>query len=234
MFQWRKGRDETESQVMKNWQIEINLLPREYLPQSPYSLRNISFLVISFLIAGFLVMDALHITHREKELNHKNQDMLRTLNNFRQLKNNIEALRAQTALLQKRSSLLGGSITSRITWSDKLNQIYAQIPSEVWLSEIALERETIRIPSVAQESTDKQSQSTSTPPQQELQEQIRLRISGDATSLVHISELLRRLETVPFLNSIRLSSINQIERVDHLVMSFEIMAGMNIEGNTQL
>ena len=234
MFQRLMRRADRESQVIKNWQIEINLLPSEYAPQSPYSLRNISFLVLSFMIAGFLVIDVLQITHREKDLDqYLNVQVLNELRKFGTRLVDMKRLKEQTALLHERRNLLAEVISRRTTWSDKLSRVYAQIPSDVWLSEISVKREVFQIP-IATEKQDKQNKPTPATPQQESPKQIVLYISGSAKDLSRIAEFITRLETLPFLANIRFNSSNQIEQADQFVMSFEIIARVNTEGDTPL
>jgi len=234
MFQRLMRRANRESQVIKNWQIEINLLPREYLPQSPYSLQNTSFLVLSFLIVGFLMIDVLQITHREKALDqYLNVQVLNELQKFGTRLVDMRRLKEQTAILHERRNLLAEVINRRTTWSDKLSQVYAQIPSDVWLSEISVKRDVFQIP-VAKEKQDQQNKPTPATPQQESPKQIVLHISGMAKDLARIAEFIARLEALPFLDNIRFNSSKQTEQDDQFVMSFEIIARVNTAGNTQL
>ena len=236
-----QGQDEMPSQPMKRLQIEINLLPPEYAPKSPYSPRNISFIVLSFLLLSFLVVDALQVIHREKEFNQRAQDMLRMAGRFSQLNKSIKALRERTALLNKRYNDLVEVLNQRVTWSDKLSQIHAQIPADVWLLEVSLERKMPQIPLVkmTQDKSNKSTQSktnkpTSTPPPQKPQEQIILHILGEATDLTRIAEFIDRLETIPFIASMQFSSSDQRAIGEHLVMSFEIIAQVTTEEETPL
>lgn len=119
-------------------QIEINLLPSEYVPESPYSLRNISFLVLSVFILCFLAADVVKVTSLEKDLEQYKQNMLALIASRGPFKQKVERLRKQASLLNERRAELAAVIDQRTTWSDKLSLVYAQIPIGVWLSEISV------------------------------------------------------------------------------------------------
>jgi Tfp pilus assembly protein PilN len=203
-------------------QIEVNLLPAEYVPESLFSIRNISFLVLSLLILAFLAFDVMQIIEREKALSLQNQQMLQVLNNYRQLKQEIDKLKERTALLRQRRDLIVSAIGERDTWSDKLSQIYRQVPESVWLSEIAMKREFVSSAPTAPPAKDNKSKDA--PLQPVTKEAIRLHISGDAKDISYIAEFIDLLEAVPFLGKTRLNSVNQREEEKREIMAFEIVS----------
>ena len=209
--------------------IEINLLPPEYAPENPYSIRNIAFLVLSLFILIFLALDVHQVIEREKSLDRRNQNMLHMLENFRQVKDNIEILRRQTTLLHERRNLLEAVVNRRTTWSDKLSQIYAQIPVDVWLSQISLERQKI-IPSPEKKVQD-ESHAMNGEQSQKVGEQIVLYILGDARDLSRITEFISRLEAISCLENTQFHTIDQRKETGRSVMSFEITAKVNVEGD---
>ena len=201
--------------------IEINLLPPEYASEKPYSLRNISFVVLSFLILIFLVIDVYKLIDQEKAFNHHNQSIMRVFAQYRPFKQKIENLRKRAVLLNQRRSELAALVNQRITWSDKLSQIYMLIPPEVWLSTISIEREISKIP------LGRQAGATAKNTPQKEEPKILLHIQGEAEDIASIAELIARLETLPFLEKPRFSSINQELLDNRSVMSFTIVAQVN-------
>ena len=207
-------------------QIEINLLPAEYAPENLFSIRNISALVISFFILMFLAFDAMQLVERERALNLENQQMLMALNSYQQLKGEIDKLKERTSLLRERRDLIIGAIGERETWSDKLSHVYLQVPDAVWLSEITMKRERVKITPTAPPPKNKPKDA---PPPEETAEQIQLHISGDTRDIAYIAEFIDRLNAVPFLENTRLNSMNQREQDKRTVMSFELIALMRRE-----
>ena len=212
--------------------IEVNLLPSEYAPESPYSLRSISFLVLSFLILIFLTLNSHKVIDREKALNLRSQGILRKIDHFRQVKSNSEKLRERTTLLYERRDHLAEVINRRTTWSDKLGQIYTRIPAGMWLSEISIEREEV-IPLPTEGVPDRSNHTAEEETSEEQSEQIILYILGDAKDLSRITEFISRLETLSFLANPQLHSIDKDPKVGRSTMSFEITAQVNVEGDNQ-
>ncbi|MCZ6676881.1 MAG: PilN domain-containing protein [Candidatus Poribacteria bacterium] len=223
---------QTDADFMSHLQIEVNLLPQEYAPQSAFNLRNISYLILSLLILSFLSLNVMGLINQEKTFHQQSQLMQGVLNKYHQLKGEINALKERTALLHERRDLLANAIEERQTWSDKLSLIYNQIPAEVWLTEISLKYEIIKTaPTVPAKDKSKKplDQSKDTSQSDEPQELVKLNILGDAKDLSRIAELIDRLETFPFLQQIKLSRVNQREESDRLVMSFEIIAEIPLD-----
>ena len=208
----------------------MNLLPPEYAPESPYSVRNISFLLLSFLILTFLTLNTLQVTDVKKEFNQYKQDMLLLVANRGPFKQKVERLRKQTRLLNRRRNELAEVFDRRTTWSDKLSQVYAQIPKGVWLSEVSVKRETRKVEPVAVRG--EKSRSTT-------EEVVSLHISGEAKDINDIAELISRLETISFLEKAPFRSINReeggpSEELEQSMMSFEIIARVNTEVSTKI
>lgn len=201
--------------------IEINLLPPEYASEKPYSLRNISFVVLSFLILIFLVMDVYKLIDREKAFNLHNQSIMRVFAQYRPFKQKIDNLRKRAVLLNQRRSELAVLVNQRITWSDKLSQIYMLIPPEVWLSTISIEREISKIPLGRQAGAT----AKNTPQKEEVK--ILLHIQGEAEDIGSIGELIRRLATLPYLEKPSFDLINQEQIETRSVMSFTVSAQVN-------
>lgn len=228
------GHAQPEETSVSRLQIEVNLLPPEHAPESPYNLRNVSFLILSFLILIFLALNTMRMTTQEKVFDQQNQSMLQVLNNYRQLKGQIDALKERTALLRQRRDLFADAIDHRKTWADKLNAIRAQIPGEMWLSEVYIKREK---PKTSLPTPPKDKPKNASPSQSKLedfqpeepQEQIKLYILGDTKDLSTIAELINRLEAIPFLQQTQLNRVNQREENNRLVMFFEIVTQLRPE-----
>ena len=95
------------------------------------------------------------------------------------------------------------------------------IPSEVWLSTISIEREIPKTARVRRAGAT----AKNTPQKEEVK--ILLHIQGEAEDIASIAELIARLETLPFLEKPRFSSINQKLLDNRSVMSFTIVAQVN-------
>ena len=207
--------------------IEVNLLPVEHLPENPFSLRNTLYLVLSLLVLIFLGVDTHQIYEREQTFKAESEQLVDGIGKFRQLKTHIDMLRRRTALLRDRSSLITEVISHRLTWSDKLSEIYLQVPADVlWLSEISLER---RLPNQVRANPTKKDKKTTVPQQ----EQFFLHIVGEAKDLSNIAEFIFRLEEISFLGNTQFRTIDEKEETGRTVMSFEIFTQVNVEGATR-
>ena len=196
--------------------IEINLLPSEYAPVSSFNIRNALFLVFSVIILAFLALNTLEIIKSKDAFKKRNQQLSQETLRFSSFQKKIAKLKIRTTLLNKRRTQLLAVVNQRITWSDKLSQIYRLVPPEVWLSEISVSSETRRTPTSASQG----------------EKYLVLHIKGESKGLTGVEKLIAGLEAVPFLEDPRFTSINQKELVGRLVMSFEIIAQVNTKGST--
>jgi len=217
--------------------IEINLLPPEYAPPSPYSFRNIAMFALSLLVAILLIPLALRMVNLKNKYNSEYKQLMQNIEMYGKEKQQVNKLKEQETILNQRRDMLLELIGQRFTWSDKLINLYEQIPENLWLSSISSERQEIEVP----ETTSKREEKDKSPPKKEkppatkqrgetasqneetsVQQLIRLHLSGDALKLPQISEFITRLDESPFFEKTKLLSIGQSEREGHAVMLFEI------------
>ena len=217
--------------------IEINLLPPEYAPPSPYNFRNIATFALSLLVVIFLILLALRMVNLKNKYNSEYKQLMQNIEMYGKQKQQVNKLREQQTILNQRRDMLLELIGQRFTWSDKLISLYEQIPENLWLSSISLERQEVEVP----ETTGKGEKKDKSPPKKgktpatkqrgetasqneetSVQQLIRLHLSGDALKLPQISGLITRLDESPFFEKTKLLSIGQSEREGHAVMSFEI------------
>jgi Tfp pilus assembly protein PilN len=131
--------------------IEINLLPPEYKPPSPYSFRNIAIFAISLLVAIFLILLVLLMVNLKNKYNNEYKQLTRNIEIYGKQKQEIEKLKKREAALNQRRNMLMELIGQRFTWYDKLINLYEQIPENLWLSSISVERQEIEIPKIKEE-----------------------------------------------------------------------------------
>ncbi len=205
--------------------IEINLLPPEYTPPSPYSLRNIATSVLSLLVAVLLILLALPMVNLKNEYNKEYKQLVRNIGMYGKQKQQINELKRREVALDRRRGILMELIGQRTTLSDKLIDLYEQIPENLWLSDILLERKEIKEPTKTARAKGGKSATKQEDESEEksIQRFIQIQISGDALKIQQISEFIARLDKSPSFENTKLLSIGQIEKKGRTVMSFDII-----------
>lgn len=185
--------------------IDVNLLPPEYAPESPYSLRNVAILVSSFLIAGFLVALAFQILSLKESYMRENLRLMAMLSKLREEKKRVEELLARKREIERRYRMIEKALGGRVTWSDKLSEIWRAVPEGVWLQEVSLRRALSR--------------------GERPIETFQLKITGESEGLSSIEELLKRIQALPWIEEADFSSINRrLSPGGREVYAFEISA----------
>jgi len=198
--------------------IEINLLPPEYVPPSPYSFRNIAIFVISLLTAIFLTVVAVRAISLKNRYDREYKQLMRSITAYGKQKQQINKLREWEAALSQRRTMLAELIGHQFTWSDKLIDLYEQIPENLWLSSISSER--IEASKTTSEKGKKGESSQGEGKNGRLL--ILLHISGEALELQQISEFIARLDESPYFEKTKLLSIGRTEGEGRPLMSFRI------------
>jgi Tfp pilus assembly protein PilN len=192
--------------------IEVNLLPPEYAPESPYSLRNIIVLVLSFLLIGSLVVIAFQMLAMKESYMRENARLMTAISAFRKEKEKLDALLERRSELERRYRMLEKALGGRITWADKLAEICGVIPNEVWLQDISLQRMRVM--------TDVQDQEE----QAEAVEVSLIKMTGQASGLKPIEELIRRLKGLSYIEDPNFTSIDRRSMAGHELYQFELTA----------
>lgn len=200
--------------------IEINLLPEEEAPESPYSIRNIAILVISFLIATFLVLLTWQLNGTKNEYAHRKKNLLQKLAIYKKQKKKIDELQKRKADLEQRYKLVTEVLGQRITWYDKLNVLHKQIPEKVWLSDISMEiqQEVGR----SRKKSKPQNLKTSTVLQGGDQPLILFHITGYTTELQKIGNLIANLDSSTLFDKTKFGKIENTTIMARSVISFEM------------
>jgi Tfp pilus assembly protein PilN len=200
--------------------IEINLLPFEDRPGPAYRIRNISMFVLSFGVLIFLAVNGYQVFAKEKTLEQKNEELGILLGSYGSFNRSIKKLRKRKNLLNEHHDNLTAVIKQRITWSDKLSQIYTQIPDGIWLSEISIQREK------SQGGTGKTKN-----PSPELEIGITLYIRGEAEDLTNITDLFGNLGKLTFLADLNFRSSHVRQLDERPILSFVMTAKLDTEGS---
>lgn len=205
--------------------IEINLLPTEYTPPSPYNLRNIATSVLSLLVAIPLILLALRMVNLKNEYNEEYKQLIENIKVYEKQEQQINELKRREAALDRRRGILMKLIGQRSTLSNKLIDLHEQIPENLWLSNIMLEHQEIKEPTKTArgkggKSVTKQEDESE---EKKIQRFIQIQISGDALKIQQISEFIARLDKSPSFENTKLLSIGQIEKKGRTVMSFDII-----------
>ena len=205
--------------------IDVNLLPPEYAPESPYSLRNVIILVTSFLTAGFLVLLAFQILGLKEDYMRENARLVAILSKLRKEKSRVEELLARKAEIERRYRMIERALGGRITWSDKLSQIWRAVPEGVWLQEVSLHRTAEREERPKREGKARKGEAKKAEKEAATVETFQLRITGESAGLSSIEELLKRIQELPWIEEADFSSINKRFSSDEReVYGFEITA----------
>jgi Tfp pilus assembly protein PilN len=198
--------------------IEIDLLPPEDIPESPYSLRNIAILVISFMIAVWLIFLALRMSSLKNEYAQREAELTQKLTAYKIQKEKIDRLQKRKAELEKRYELITDVLGQRITWHDKLIAMHRQMPENVWLSQVLLEIQE------AEKSQTEIQTKTSTP--QVIKENVQLlmlfNISGYAIELPRVGELIANLDNSPSFEKTSFKKIDKTEINARSIISFNL------------
>lgn len=172
--------------------VEVNLLPPEYAPESPYSVRNIIVLLLSFLILGFLMLISFQLLALKGRYMAENARLITTINALKREKEKLDSLLERESELERRYKMVREVLGERRTWSDKLADIWRAMPSGVWLRSIEMS---------GMES---------------------LRISASASDLHRIEEFVRRLKRLPYLEGVISISANRQTPSKDSLYNFEL------------
>jgi hypothetical protein len=208
--------------------IEINLIPPEEVPESPYTIRNIATLVISFVIAIGLILLTLQMSNLKSEYAQQKMQLLERLEVYSRQKENIDDLQKKKADLEQRYKLITEVLGQRITWYDKLSDMHRRIPEDVWLSQIVMEikktedfqtEKRMGVP-VAKESSELRDLGNVHPI-------VLFHILGYTLELSEIGGLIDELNDSPFFEKTGLQKIDKAQIKNRPVISFEITTQMN-------
>lgn len=209
--------------------IEINLLPTEYRPPPLYSLRNIAILVLLFLVVSFLILLALQTGNLKNEYDNECKQLMQNIKIYKKQKQQIDKLMKRENALNHRREIILELIGQRFTWSDKLISLYEQIPDNLWLSSILLERKKIEVSKTTSKLDKREKKEKSQNEEKEVPQVILLHILGDTLALPQISEFIVRLDESPSFENTELLSIGRSEKKGRSVMSFEIITQLKGE-----
>ena len=185
--------------------IEINLLPPEYAPESPLSLRNVIMLILSFLVAGFLAVIAFQMLAVKESYMRENARLLTTISNFRREKERLDALLKRESELKRRYEVVEKALGVRETWSDKLAHLWNVIPEGIWIQDLSVQRERTR-----------------------KEEGWTIKMRGYSSELEHIERLIRHMEEIPYVENPIFSSIQRQQiSAEHDIYRFEVQAEVN-------
>jgi len=198
--------------------IEIDLLPPEDIPESPYSFRNIAILVISFMIAVWLIFLVLRMSSLKNDYARREAELTQKLTAYKIQKEKIDRLQKRKAELEKRYKLITDVLGQRITWHDKLIAMHREMPENVWLSEVLLEMQE------AEKSQTETQPKTSTPQviKEKVQPLMVFNISGYAIELPRVAELIANLDNSPAFEKTSFQKIDKTEINARSVISFDI------------
>ncbi|MCD6507019.1 PilN domain-containing protein [Candidatus Poribacteria bacterium] len=189
--------------------VEVNLLPPEYAPESPYSVRNIIILLLSFLILGFLILIALQLVALKERYVAENVRLVTAINAFKKEKGKLDSLLERKSELEKRFEMVREALGRRRTWADKLTDIWRAIPDGIWLQGIYLRGvESQGIPS--------------------------LRISASALDLGRIEKFIRRLKRSPYFKGVISISVNRQTTSGGGFYNFELKLPLKEDSTGQL
>lgn len=209
--------------------IEINLIPPEEVPESPYTIRNIATLVISFMIAIALILLALQMNSLKGEYAQQKIQLLQRLKVYSRQKEKIDELQRKKTNLEQRYKLITEVLGQRITWYDKLSDMHRRIPENVWLSQIVMEikkgeefqeEKKVGVPVAKKDSKLRDLK-------EDVQSIILLHILGYTLELSKISGLIDKLSDSPFFEKTALQKIDKTKIKNRSVISFEITTQMS-------
>ncbi|MBM3239454.1 hypothetical protein FJZ31_24440 [Candidatus Poribacteria bacterium] len=198
--------------------IEIDLIPPEDIPESPYSLRNIAILVISFMIAVWLIFLVLRMSSLKNDYAQREAELTQKLTAYKIQKEKIDRLQKRKAELEKRYKLITDVLGQRITWHDKLIAMHREMPENVWLSEVLLEMQEAEKPQPETQTK------TSTPQviKENVQPLMVFQISGYAIELPRVGELIANLDNSPAFEKTSFQKIDKTEINARSIISFDI------------
>jgi Tfp pilus assembly protein PilN len=209
--------------------IEINLLPPDKVPESPYSIYNIAILVISLVIATWLIFLSLQVNNLKNQYIQRKETLMQKLALYRGKKEKIDHLQQKKTELEQRYELITNALGQRITWHDKLNDIHRQIPENVWLAQILIEVQKSEELQKGIQKMLPQSKKTSAP--QDLDENgqplILLHILGYAKELPQVGELISNLDSSQFFEKTKFETIDKTEINTRSAIVFEITSQVN-------
>lgn len=177
--------------------VEVNLLPPEYAPESPYSVRNVIMLLLSFLILGLLIIIALQLVTLRERYVAENVRLVTAINALKREKEKLDSLLEREAELKERYGMVKETLGRRMTWSDKLADIRRAMPNGVWLRSIYMRRaEGGGNPSLS--------------------------ISACASDLRQIEDFVRRLKGLPYFEGTISVSIDRQTASEGALYNFEL------------
>ncbi|HIE25992.1 TPA: hypothetical protein EYP66_01745 [Candidatus Poribacteria bacterium] len=205
--------------------IEINLLPPEETPESPYGIRNIAILVLSFVIIFWLILLALQVNSLKNEYVRRKEKVLQKLAVYRIQKQKIDKLQKKKADLEERYKLITEVLGQRITWYDKLSVMHRQIPEDTWLSQVSMEiQQAEELQKEMQKSIlTRKKTSRVKDLEKNVQPSILIHISGYTSELPKVGELIANLEHSPLFEKTRFTKIGNTEINARSAISFEIV-----------
>ena len=205
--------------------IEVNLLPPEEAPESPYSIRNIAILVISFVIVIWLIFLTWQATILKSEYVQRKKELMQKLEVYRIQRERIDKLQKKKNDLEKQYELVTNVLGQRITWHDKLSIMHKQIPENLWLSQVSIEFQEEEKPQMEFQRSILTSKKTLKP--QNLEEKVEqpmlLDILGYATDLPKVGELIDNLDNSKFFEKTKFKKVDNAKINNISLISFEIV-----------
>lgn len=204
--------------------VEINLLPPQFKPLPPYSVRNLVGVILSTGLLAFLLVLSLHMINAKADYSAHLTDLEQKLNSSRKQRKEIIELQKRAAAMKIYLEFLDDIMKQRITWVGKLTDVNYRVPSGLWLTEITMERKKIEAPAKAAappaesgqtgqtgqtgQEGEKKTAEKQVEPKTEL---ILLHLAGDAYSMDQISKFMSNLDESMLFENTKLLQVVRSE-----------------------
>ena len=205
----------------------VNLLPtaarRERLetfktPSTPALAFGLGTVVLVAMLAGGFLVEHAKVSDRQRTLESLQADLSATSPPQRQSTHGQELLQDRN----QRVTALNSALTGRVAWDRVFRDLSSVLPGDVWLSRLKAAAPGASTPAASGGSNSGTSSATAT--------EQSFAMEGYAYSQEGVARLLARLEVVPDLANVQLTSTEKTEIAARPVISFKIQADIRTPG----
>ena len=179
--------------------IDLNLLPPEYGPKKAITIVNFAIIALSFFICLSLLLSSIRLMTSVQDYSLKVKDRENQIEHYRRQVEDIRALAKQVNMLSSRLDLVQELLQEKITWSDKLIELFQCLPQDgARMESLTVEHKQA---GVTRGRGRNQAEGQAIP------KSTTAYVSGNARSIDKVDQFVARLEDSPTFGNIVFDSV---------------------------